>query len=374
MFNYYQPTRIHFGVNRTDEIGEISSKYGKKCLLVTTADQPLQKLYERVKNSLVSAGIEVIHFDQVVPNPSLEVVELGVELARKEDVEFLVALGGGSSIDTAKSIAFKTRASDLTWDEIFENFDSHREDYASRSTSLPILSIPTTSGTGSQVTQAAVITRGEEKLTFFHPDLFSKETIIDPQLTTTLPVRMSAATGFDTFTHAFESYVNGHGSFYSKMDSVQAMKLVIEYLPLVVKDPGNVEYREKLSLADTLGGRALANAGAHTPHPLSEIIGGIINVPHGDALAAVYPAYINNSLDQLHDAFDDVAKLFGSNKTADDLEVLVSEFLESINLRTRLSDYKMSDEDFNKILSHPVLGYLPFGSREYMEKILNESK
>lgn len=374
MFNYYQPTRIHFGINRTDDIGDIAVKYGKKCLLVTTADQPLQKLYERVIKSLGEQGIEVVHFDQVVPNPSLEVVELGIERAREEGVDFLVALGGGSSIDTAKSIAFKTKSDDLSWDEIFEKFDSHRENYAARSTSLPLVSIPTTSGTGSQVTQAAVITRGEEKLTFFHPDLFSKEAIVDPMLTTTLPVRMSAATGFDTFTHAFESYVNGHGSFYSKIDSIQAMKLVIEYLPLVVQDPKNVDYRQKLALADTLGGRALANAGAHTPHPLSEIIGGIINIPHGEALAAVYPAYIKNSLENQQDAFDDVAKLFGNNKTAKDLESLVSDFLLSINLRTRLSDYKMTEEDFDKILSHPVLGFLPFGPREYMEKILNESK
>ena len=374
MFNYYQPTRIHFGIDRTDEIGDIAIKYGKKCLLVTTADQPLQKLYERVINALEAKGIKVIHFDKVIPNPSLEVVDKGITAAKENDVDFVLALGGGSSIDTAKSIAFKTKSDDLTWNKIFEDYDSHRENYASRTSSLPILSIPTTSGTGSQVTHAAVITRGDEKLTFYHPDLFSRETIIDPQLMTTLPVRMSSATGFDTFTHSFESYVNGHGSLYSKMDSIQAMKLVIEFLPKVVQNPRNVEYREKLALADTLGGRALANAGAHTPHPLSEIIGGIINIPHGEALASVYPAYIKHSLNNQREEFNEIAKLFDEEKNAEDLEILISNFLDSINLHVHLSDYKVSDEDFKKIIDHPVLDFLPFGSRDYMEKILNDSK
>ncbi|MCB6602951.1 iron-containing alcohol dehydrogenase, partial [Erysipelatoclostridium ramosum] len=95
----------------------------------------------------------------------------------------------------------------------FEYYPSYSEKH------LPLLSVPTTSGTGSQVTQAAVITRGKEKITFFHPDNFSQETILDPQLMLTLPKRMSAATGFDAFTHAFESYINANASSYSSMDS-----------------------------------------------------------------------------------------------------------------------------------------------------------
>lgn len=375
MFNYYQPTRIHFGVGRTDEIGKISKNYGKRCLLVSTNDVPLQALNKRVISLLEDTGIEVFHFDQVKPNPTIEIVESGIRMAQDANVDFIVALGGGSSIDTSKGIAFMAHQDgNIDWEEIFDIYSSHTAIHVTKDTTLPILSIPTTSGTGSHVTQAAVISSGEDKLTFYHPDLFSKEAIIDPELMTTLPVRMSASTGFDTFTHAFESYVNGNGSYYSKLDSIEAMKLVIEYLPKVLKDPSNISYREKLALADTLGGRALANGGAHTPHPLSEIIGGIANITHGDALAIVYPAYIKHTVGTRTKEFGEVAKLFGSQYEAKDLEHLITSFLVEIGMNKNFSDFEISEEHFSKIINHPVLNFLPFGTYEYFESILNDSK
>lgn len=374
MFNYYQPTRIHFGLNRTDEIGDISLKYGRQCLLVTTDDYPLQALHIRVLNRLLAAGINVSHFDQVKPNPTMEIVEAGIKMARDNHVDMIVAVGGGSSIDTAKAIAFTAKLEEFSWDELFEKYSSHDVDYPSTGKTLPLISIPTTSGTGSHVTQAAVISVGTEKLTFFHPDLFSKEAIIDPALMTSLPIRMTAATAFDTFTHAFESYVNGRGSYYSKIDSVEAMKLVIEYLPQALSEPSSVVYREKLALADTLGGRALANGGADTPHPLSEIIGGISNVTHGAALAVVYPAYIKHSMNKHKIAFDEVAKLFDKDKRANDLEDLITEFLKDIGLYSTLSNLGVDEEQFQAIINHPALNFLPFGNKDYFVDILNDSK
>ena len=177
----------------------------KDLFLVTTPDAPLQPLYERVKKLLNAEGIRVVHFDKVEPNPSVEIVEQGFAMLKEEPADFVLAVGGGSSIDTAKAIAFANGKASIDWDYLFDEYSSPFEYYPSYSEKhLPLLSVPTTSGTGSQVTQAAVITRGKEKITFFHPDNFSQETILDPQLMLTLPKRMSAATGFDAFTHAFE--------------------------------------------------------------------------------------------------------------------------------------------------------------------------
>ena len=131
MFNYYQPTRIHFGVDRLEEIGKISKKYGQRVMLVSTNDEPLQALYKRVVDSLEAEGLVVYHFDEVVPNPTLEVVESGIAFAREHDVEFLLAVGGGSSIDTAKAIAFTAKQSDHDWDAIFAKYDSPFEQYES---------------------------------------------------------------------------------------------------------------------------------------------------------------------------------------------------------------------------------------------------
>lgn len=369
MFRYYQPTRIHFGEGALDSLGGICLPYGKTCFLVTTPDAPLQPLYERVKKLLRDAEIKVIHFDKVEPNPTVEIVEQGFEMLKKYPASFVLAVGGGSSIDTAKAIAFTNGLEKIDWDTLF-TFDSPYEVYCSYNDAhLPLLSIPTTSGTGSQVTPAAVITRGKEKLTFFHSDNFSKECIIDPKVMTTLPKRMSAVTGFDAFTHAFESYINVHASHYSKMDSVEAMRLVIENIEKVLSDGSNVTYRTNMCLADTLAGRALSNSGASAPHPLSEIIGGVVHITHGEALAIVFPPFIKQMEAKYYEAFQEVATLFGS----EDLYTSIVKMLQSIGLYKTLQDCGVSMEEFEEILSSPVLDHLPYGTREELVRILKEA-
>lgn len=375
MFNYYQPTKIHFGEKRVDEIGAIAEKYGRRCFLVTTGDAPLQPLYERVKNILKKHNIEVCHFNKVQPNPTVEMIEEGFAQMKTADFDFVLAVGGGSSIDSAKVLSFTNGLKKINWDELFAKFNSCYEDYPTfNEYALPLISVPTTSGTGSQVTQAAVISRGSEKLTFFHPELFSKETILDPELMLTLPPRMSAATGFDAFTHAFESFINPHASIYSEMDSLEAMRLIIRYLPKVMSDLANVKYRSFMSMADTLAGRALANSGASAPHPLSEIIGGVTHLPHGEALAVVFPSFVKHFEAKNEDKFQQVKELF------DDITCVkrglyehICHFLSILNLDKKLSDFNVQKEDMQTILSSPILKHLPFGSSEELKEILHDA-
>lgn len=370
MFHYYQPTKIHFGAGMLNEIGKVCKPYGKTCVMVTTPDAPLQPLYERVKASLSEAGVKVVHFDKVEPNPTVEIVEQGFACIKQEPIDFVLAIGGGSSMDTAKAIAFTYGKDAIDWDEIFQKFDSPFESYPSyNAKKLPIISVPTTSGTGSQVTQAAVITRGKEKITFFHPDNFSKECILDPELMLTLPKKLTAATGFDAFTHAFESYINANASYYSKLDSMEAMRLVIDNLPKVLQEPDNLTYRTNMCLADTLAGRALANSGASAPHPLSEIIGGIVHISHGEALAIVFPAFIKHMKMKNREAFACVASLF----QADDLYTALYNFISEIGLYKKLKDVGVTEDEFKEIIASPVLDHLPFGTREELELILKDS-
>lgn len=375
MFDYCQPTRIHFGAGRLQEIGAVCARYGRKCLMVTTPDEPLRPLYGRVRGLLAGQGIEVVHFDRVSPNPSVEMVQEGFELLKKEKASFVLGVGGGSSIDTAKTLAFTNGRESIDWDELFERFNSPYVNYEPYSdTVLPLITVPTTSGTGSQVTQAAVISRGKEKITFYHPQIFSRECILDPELMLTLPARITASTGFDAFTHAFESYINPRASRYSEMDSLEAMKLVAENLPKVLKDPKNLEYRSCMSIADTLAGRALANSGAQAPHPLSEIIGGITHLPHGEALAVVFPAFIRHSIPANREKYETVARIFSPEaEKAEDLYDLMTAFLKEIGLYRTMKDMQVSREDFEEVLRSPVLDVLPFGSREELETILRES-
>ncbi len=371
MFRYYQPTRIHFGAGALNQLGEICQRYGNRCFMVTTADEPLQPLYKRVKDLLQKVNIQVIHFDEVMPNPNAEMVERGFEVLKKEPCDFVLAVGGGSSIDTAKAIAFAHGADHIDWDHIFSAYGSPFDICPSYSKDhLPIISVPTTSGTGSQVTQASVITRGKEKITFYHTDNFSKECILDPELMLTLPKRMSAATGFDAFTHAFEAYINPRASHYSKMDSLEAMRLVVNNLPKVLEDPTNLHFREAMSLADTLAGRALANSGADAPHPLSEIIGGIAHMTHGEALAVVFGPFIRQNAVKKETLFKEIAaEIFHS----DDLFKSFTSFMETIHLNKKLVDFGITAEQFAEIKASPILDHLPFGSREELEAILTDA-
>lgn len=375
MFDYCQPTRIHFGAGRIRELGRICKRYGRVCFMVTTPDEPLRPLYEKIKGLLLEQGIETVHFDQVSPNPSVEMVQKGFEQLRESKASFVLGVGGGSSIDTAKTLAFTNGKDAIDWDELFCRYSSPYENYESYSEGvLPLISVPTTSGTGSQVTQAAVITRGKEKITFYHPQNFSRECILDPELMLTLPNRITASTGFDAFTHAFESYINPRASWYSEMDSMEAMRLVVENLPKVLKDPGNLEYRSNLAMADTLAGRALANSGAQAPHPLSEIIGGITHLPHGEALAVVFPAFIRHSIEANREKYKKAAWIFCKEaKSAEELFELLVSFLKEIGLYRTMKEMEVDREAFEEMLQSPVLDVLPFGNRDELETILRES-
>ncbi|MEG0296871.1 MAG: iron-containing alcohol dehydrogenase [Clostridium sp.] len=382
MINYYQPSRIHFGPGSLKGLPQIVKKYGNKCLLVTTPNvAPLDKLYNRVIEYLKTEGIEVVHFDKVEPNPTVELVNAGFELAKAERVNVILAVGGGSSIDTAKMLALTYGLESINWDDLFNNYTSPFMQYDKISNEeLPLIAVSTTSGTGSQVTQAAVITRGAEKNTIFHQNSFSNECIVDPELMLTLPARITASTGFDAFTHAFESYINPNASDFTEIMSEKAMELVVNYLPQVLADGANIEYRTKLATADTLAGSSLANSGAAAPHPLSEIIGGVTHISHGEALAIVFPKFAEHFYKDNVVKFAKVARIFNSelNNVSDEVaaEKLSKEitlFLETVKLNTKLSQFNVTKEQLEEITSCPVLGFLPFGKKEDLVNILKES-
>lgn len=375
MFNYYQPTKIHFGEGRLNELATITKKYGNKVLLVTTADAPLQPLFNRVKKMMEDAFIDYLHFDQVQPNPSVELIENGFQMMKGKHFDAVIAIGGGSTIDSAKVLAFNHGKEAIDWDELFHQFSSPYEEYKPYTDScLPIIAVPTTSGTGSQVTQAAVVSRGSDKITFFHPDLFSKETILDPELMITLPKRISAATGFDAFTHAFESYINPRASKMSEIDSLEAILLVLNYLPKVLKDPMNLQYRGYMAVADTLAGRALANAGAAAPHPLSEIIGGITHLPHGEALAVVFPSFIKHAQSKNEDKFNKILEIFHMHGfEGNSLYEAICSLLKEIELYRTLKECGTSEEIFNEIISSEVLHHLPIYSCEELKAMIIDS-
>ena len=377
-FNFFTPTQLIFGSGRLEELKEVAPKYGSKCLLVCRPLEGSLKLtYQRVENLLNSVNVKVIFFDEIIPNPTIEGIEKGVITAVKNQVDFVLGVGGGSVMDSAKLIALLHNPEGvINWGKALISYDHPFNYVASKQHTLPFIAVSTTSGTGSQCTQAAVISDNQkkEKFTLFHLDLFPKVAIIDPELMTSVPADVTAATGFDAFTHAFESYLGGRTSPLTKQMSFQAIELVIENLPKAIKEPNNIKYRTQLAWADTLAGMCLSNGGADLPHPLGEIIGGICpRIAHGETLAMVYPSFLEYKKNIAPDKFKEIAVFLGLKKDPSELSSKIIELLNITDLSNACKRAELTQEEKNEILTHPLLTKLEPKNSDKIVSIMKKS-
>lgn len=342
-FNYYQPTEILFGQSRVNEIGAVAKRFGGRALLVTVPVFPeIEPVVKKIKSVLSQEKIEIEHFDQVIPNPTVDVVASGSELAARFKAEFVIGLGGGSSIDTAKAIAVETTHNGSCWDYLF-----FRENQPTEKT-LPVIAIPTTSGTGSHVTQVAVVTNPSErkKSALYHPRLYPEVAIVDPELMVTLPPYMTAVTGFDAFSHAFESFIARQCSPYTEILALEGLRLIIKHLPAAVQESNNLEAREKMAWADTLAGLCIANSAVTLPHGIAMAMSGLYpQIAHGQALASIYPAVMKFSHEYAIDKFAKVARLLNPDlasisdrEAAAGFSVEIDNFIGKLGIKRSLGE------------------------------------
>jgi alcohol dehydrogenase len=328
-FDYFQPTEIRFGPGRVRELPEVAARFGRRPLLVTgSGDTGLKPTYESVKAALEQAGLAVAHFDGVVPNPTTECVAAGAERARDHGADVVVGLGGGSSLDAAKAVAVEATHDGSCWGYLF-----FREAQPTEKT-LPVVAVTTTSGTGSEVTQVAVVTHPAErsKSALYHPRLFPKVAIVDPELTRTMPRHTTAATGFDAFTHAFEAFLHRSGSPYTDVLALEAIRLVAGNLAAAVRDGADMEARSAMAWANVLGGLSIANAGVTLPHGMGMAIGGLYpQVAHGEALAMVYPECLRYTWRSAVAKFAAVARIFDADLSGADDEVAAERCCDRID-------------------------------------------
>lgn len=313
IFDYEQTTKIYFGRGRLSELPEIAAAYGTKILLVTSRkNSQRQELYKKVRTDLVKKGLQVVHYDGVIPNPTTESVDRGVEIAKESCVEVVIGIGGGSVLDTAKAIAMATVNEGRAWDYLFFKEPKPK-------CTLPMIAVSTTSGTGSQVTQVAVMTETETctKSAIFNNLIYPKVAIIDPELMVSMPPHITASTGFDAFCHCFESYINVNASPYTDMIALEGIRAIVAYLRRAVKDGTDIEAREGMAWADTCGGLAIANAGVTLPHGIGMTISGHCpQIMHGESLALVYPAFMKFTYPKAVKKFAQVGRLFNPNLEA----------------------------------------------------------
>ena len=353
-FNFNLPTSIRYGWGRVNEIGKGTARYGKKCLLVTVKSFPAMKsLFDKVIKLCIEAGVEVIHFDGVIPNPTTDSINLASELAIKNEIDVILGVGGGSSIDTAKSVAVGATHEGEVW-----NYRLGQKRIQGKKV-LPIVAVPTTAGTGAETTSVAVIKNIKEKLksAIAEWSLCPRVTVIDPELTLTVPSHITASTGFDTFCHLFESYINKNGSYFTDLIALDSIRLVIKCLPIAIEDPTNKEAREALSMASTIGGICIGNIGTTLPHAIGMAIGGHLpKIMHGEALAIVYPEINRWTWKDAIAKYSTIGRLFNSNLENEPDAVAaeqacneIDDFLKKIGLWINLEDKNVLENDIKAI-------------------------
>ncbi len=355
-FNFHQSTKILFGKGRINELPEVVLQYGSKALLVTTVatNQDLADQFSLVKKMLSKSGIEVHHFDGVIPNPTVATISAGAVMARKFKVDVIVGLGGGSSMDAAKAISVEATHEGTSWDYLF--YKTPQPDPARL---LPVIVVSTTSGTGSQVTQVAVVTNPDvrDKSALYNNILYPQVCIIDPDLMLTVPQFVTATTGFDVLCHAFESTINPGTGAYVDLLAWEAISIVVSNLPKLLADLSDIDAREKMAWADTLAGLCIANAGVTLPHGMGMAVGGMYpHVAHGESLAILYPAFTSFTWESAIPQFSKLARILNPElqKSSDQVAASKSpeeivKFLKLIGLNKKLRDVHMPEYEIEAL-------------------------
>ena len=364
-YMFYNPVKYLFGKGATEKIGTHAAALGKKALLVTYPGKPFDQFSERIQGLLADAGVECVVFAKAEANPMASTVREGADFAFEQGCDLIIGLGGGSSMDTAKGIAFMTGKEG----DIFDYITAQRVG----TTALPIICITTTAGTGSEGNSTAVFTNDTtlDKKGLVNPLIFPKVSIIDSDFMATLPKHLIAGPGCDAFFHAFESFISKDRHPISEMLSLEAMRLSIQNLPKVYNDPTDYEAWDKVILANTLAGMAIGCAGTTIPHALGQPVSGLLNVAHSDSLVCMYPAFMKFTAHAAPEKFAILAELLGcdlSGKTTEEaaemsIEAMIN-FLKSINAYKKLSEFGVKEEHIARLAD---------GATNIMKVVLNKN-
>lgn len=302
LFDYQPRTRMVFGIGSFSRLGEIACEFGNGPVLLVT-DPGLKKAghEEAAIASLETRGLKVAVFDDVAPNPTTDDVDRCVEFAKGQSIKLIVGLGGGSSMDCAKGANFLLTNGGRMQDYRGVGKATHEM--------LPMIAVPTTSGTGSEAQSFAVIADAEThmKMPCGDPKAACRVAILDPELTVTMPRAVAAATGIDAMTHAIESYVTKKRNPVSQMFARQAWVLLSKSFPLVTTTPGDLEARGNMLLGAHLAGAAIETSMLGAAHATANPLSAHFNMVHGNAVGIMMPHVIRWNIPEVGRLYRDLA-------------------------------------------------------------------
>lgn len=321
------PGQIVHGAGALDMAAGALGQYGNKALIVT--DEVMVRLgnCEKVENVLKNQGIEYAVYAGITGEPTDCMIEEGLARYRAESCDFLIALGGGSPIDSMKAIASLVAdggtISDYMGKEICVEMP-------------PIIAIPTTAGTGSEATQFTIITdtKRDIKMLLKGKVLMPRLAIVDPQFTMTAPSKITAATGLDALCHAVEAYTSRKAQAMSDTFALSAVKRIFRYLPTAFHDGQDVEAREQMSVAALEAGIAFSNASVTLIHGMSRPIGALFHVAHGLSNAMLMKECLGFALEGAYDRFADLGRAVGVAEGGDSDQEAAGKFLKALTALT----------------------------------------
>ncbi|AUC54672.1 alcohol dehydrogenase [Sagittula sp. P11] len=341
--NWSYPTAIKFGAGRISELPGACAQAGiTRPLLVTDrglADLPITA---QTLDVLEQAGLGRALFAEVDPNPNEKNLEAGVKVYRDGGHDGVIAFGGGSGLDLGKMVAFMAGQTRPVWD--FEDIGDWwtRADAAAIA---PIVAVPTTAGTGSEVGRASVITNSEthEKKIIFHPKVLPTVVICDPELTMGMPAMITAGTGLDAFAHCVEAFSS---PFYHPMSqgiALEGMRLVKDYLPRAYQNGQDLEARAQMMSAAMMGATAFQK-GLGAIHAMSHPIGAHFNTHHGTTNAVCMPSVLDFNAGAIRERFDMASAYLGIEGGFDGFRAFVQELNDSLGIPRRLSDLGVTED------------------------------
>ena len=355
VFSLYIPTRIVFGCGEIKRLAT-ESLPGKKALIVISSGTSMKKYgyLDKVIELLKENEVSSVVYNQILPNPTKKHVMEAAELCQKEECDFVVGLGGGSSIDSAKAIAIMACNKGDYWDYIPSGTGKGRP----VTKALPVVAIPTTAGTGTEADPWTVITNEEtqEKIGFGNELTYPALSIIDPELMLSVPPHLTAYQGFDAFFHAAEGFLANCATPISDLFALEAIRLLYKYLPVAVADGRNLKARAKVAWASTLAGLVEATSNCISEHSMEHAMSAYYpQLPHGAGLIAISEAYFetfrNDSMKRYMKMAEAMTQL-KSNRPSDFIDALVRMQKECKVYGLKLSDWGIKMDDFPKMVQN----------------------
>ena len=339
---------------RSELIGEIQKRNFKKVFLVSDKSLVEAGVTAKVEEILKNANIEYDLYDKIKPNPTIKNVTDGVKACKKSKADVIVAVGGGSSIDTAKGISIVMTNPDRA--------DIKSLNGASNTVNrgMPIIALPTTAGTAAEVTINYVITDedAEIKMVCVDPNDIPIVSIVDSELMASMPKSLAAATGMDALTHAVEGYITVAHNEMSDMFHMKAIKMIFKYLPAAVNDK-NPEAIEMMGMAQYIAGMGFSNVGLGIVHSMAHQLGAVYDTPHGIANAMLLPTVMrfNGEDSATAQRFREILVNIGrpDAEHLNDQDVIntfvwmISELSKAVGITTTIKDYGAKEEDFEML-------------------------